>query len=470
MNARNRRRLAAAVAAVAMLAVASPSFAFRMISVCCNGRHIEGAAVSCDDTDGFTHPASGVMSWYLNTSLQGAGKDNNITPAMSAWNSVSGTPYLMAYAGTTTAGFSTDGRNTMVWHTLNGCSTSGCLALTALVVQSRKTIVEADITFNNNQVWRTDLEDYDVQTVATHELGHSLGIHHSEVTSSPVPTMVAGYFGTHGRTLESDDRQAVQCSKDWYVSPVWESLHENVTTCRDTKGWIWNSKRPNGRVNVELWANSTLLTTVSASICRPDLAGKGDGCHGFSFAPGSRSLINDGRLWNISAKNARTGDNLTGTGHPLYCKAQVFKTQAPTELNPVTTSWSVGNVISADRNGYVRSLRYYRGANETGLHTLKLWTESGSLLGEVPVNFGPATTARWEQGDLSGQGVLIQAGTRYVVTVTTTTQQSKTPCGLSPPISNGPLTAHGGRWVEGNGIFPTNTSCSNFWTDLLFDQ
>jgi len=41
---------------------------------------------------------------------------------------------------------------------------------------------------------------------------------------------------------------------------------------------------------------------------------------------------------------------------------------------------------------------------------------------------------------------------------------------LSSPITNGPLTALGGRWLEGNGIFPTTTSCSNFWTDVYFDQ
>jgi len=28
----------------------------------------------------------------------------------------------------------------------------------------------------------------------------------------------------------------------------------------------------------------------------------------------------------------------------------------------------------------------------------------------------------------------------------------------------------GGRWQLGNGIFPGTTSCSNFWTDVYFDQ
>jgi len=115
----------------------------------------------------------------------------------------------------------------------------------------------------------------------------------------------------------------------------------------------------------------------------------------------------------------------------------------------------------------VTHLRYYKAAEETGLHTLKLWTESGTLLGSVEVNFG--TGEGWVTGQLL-PSLSIQANTHYVVTVTTSTKQSKTSCGLSPPITNGPLTALGGRWLEGNGIFPTTTSCSNFWTDVYFDQ
>jgi hypothetical protein len=89
----------------------------------------------------------------------------------------------------------------------------------------------------------------------------------------------------------------------------------------------------------------------------------------------------------------------------------------------------------------------------------------------VTFDFGSDLTAGWETGQLPGNGVAIQAGVSYTVTVTTTgPRQSKTACGFSTPISNGPITATGGRWVEGNGIFPTNGSCSNFWTDIYFDQ
>ncbi|HVG09519.1 MAG TPA: DUF4082 domain-containing protein [Thermoanaerobaculia bacterium] len=471
MRARNLSRLAATVAGIAAAAAfASPSasFGYRMIQVLGNGRWTEGAPISCDTAGGFAHRGNGLVSWYLNTNLQGANKDNNIAPAMTAWNNVSGNPYLNYYAGTTTDAFTTDGRNTMVWQSNGSCS-GNCLALTALVIQSRQLIVETDITFNNGVAWHTNLDDYDVQTVTAHELGHSMGIHHTEVSTSPLPTMRTPYFGTDGRTLEADDRAAIACLANWYGSPTYDSLHETPTTCAQTKGWIWNSKVPNGDVSVEIWGNSSLLSTIPASTCRPDLAGKGDGCHAFNFVPKAINIINNGNEWIIRAKNALTGQDLNGTGHSLYCATNVFTSQTPSEFNFHTgQSWTVGNEISSSRDGLITHLRYYRSPNETGIHTLKLYTAAGGQLASVDVDFGPFAVARWEVGPLSTP-VAITADTRYVITVTTTNQQSKTPCGISPAITRGPLTAWGGRYIQGTA-FPTNGSCSNFWTDVYFNQ
>src|SRR6185436_6941002 len=144
-----------------------------------------------------------------------AGKASALQSAMASWTGVSSADYVLTYAGTTTAGWSTDGRNTLLWATGNGC-TGSCLALTALVLQSGQVIVETDVTFNASFTWNTNGSDYDVQSVATHELGHTLGIHHTELTSTPRPTMYASYFGTGGRSLETDDRSALQCSESRY--------------------------------------------------------------------------------------------------------------------------------------------------------------------------------------------------------------------------------------------------------------
>lgn len=114
-------------------------------------------------------------------------------------------------------GFSTDGINTFVFASGNGC-TGNCLGLTALVLQTGQRIVESDITFNANYNWQTNGLNHDTQGVATHELGHSLGIHHTELTTTPRPTMFDTYFGTGMRSLEFDDQEALRCTERPFLS------------------------------------------------------------------------------------------------------------------------------------------------------------------------------------------------------------------------------------------------------------
>ena len=195
-----------------LIASAMPSHAFRMIQNTTIGRVSAGAAVSCSAVGGFAHWGIRSISWFHNTAGQGSGKAAALQAAMASWTNVTSADHVLTYAGTTTAGFVTDARNTMLWSTGNGC-TGNCLALTALVLAAGQVIVETDITFNASFSWRTDGSDVDTQAVATHELGHTLGIHHTELTSTPRPTMFASYFGTGGRSLETDDRSALQCAE-----------------------------------------------------------------------------------------------------------------------------------------------------------------------------------------------------------------------------------------------------------------
>lgn len=210
------RRLAVfALAAAGLLASAAPSSAYRMIQNNSTGRVTTGTPVPCNDPGGFAHWTTRAILWYHNTANQGSGKDTALKNAMDSWTNVASANHGLTYVTTTSAGWTTDGVNAILWASGNGC-TGSCLALTALVLQAGQVIVESDITFNNDVTWNTNGTDNDTEAVAAHELGHALGIHHTELTSTPHPTMRTPYFGNAGRTLESDDQSALQCSESTY--------------------------------------------------------------------------------------------------------------------------------------------------------------------------------------------------------------------------------------------------------------
>ena len=210
---RTFRFAAFAAATATVLCLAVPAHAYRMIHNTSVGRYSAGAAVSCSYSGGFTHWNNKNIPWYLNTAGKGSGKSTAISNAANSWTAVTSANHNTYYAGTTSAGFSTDGRNTILWGTGGGCSGS-CLAITALVLQSGQVIVETDILFNSSHNWTTNGAQYDTEAVAAHEIGHALGIHHSDVSSSA--TMYAYYFGSAGRSLHSDDRAALQCAESRY--------------------------------------------------------------------------------------------------------------------------------------------------------------------------------------------------------------------------------------------------------------
>ena len=213
-----RFRIVAVVTAVVIQFAAGEAAAYRMIQNTSPGRTSTGAKVQCDAAGGFVHWNRSQVEVRLNTASQGAkaGVPLAIQHALAAWTAVTPAGYTLTYGGTTANGFTTDGINTVLWSTGNGC-TGSCLAITALVLGPGQVIQEADVSFNDAYIWNTNGSDYDVEAIAAHELGHCMGIHHTEITKPKNrPTMYTAYFGTDGRTLESDDRDALNCAYGRY--------------------------------------------------------------------------------------------------------------------------------------------------------------------------------------------------------------------------------------------------------------
>lgn len=213
-------QIAVFVAAFAALAggTSAAHADFRMIQNFATGRVTSGSFVACNHPNGFAHWDTRSINIYHNTANQGSGKATALQAAMQSWTNVPDTSYALNYAGTTSAGFVTDGQNTLVWNTTSGCAGVSCVGLTALVLQSGQIIIESDVVFNDGLTWTTNGNQHDTESAAVHELGHLVGIGHSTCVQGP-GTMCDGYFGTgQMRSLETEDMAALQCSENRYCA------------------------------------------------------------------------------------------------------------------------------------------------------------------------------------------------------------------------------------------------------------
>lgn len=198
------------------LTAAIPAQAFRMIQSNVIGMSTSGSRVACDDRGGFAHWEDHSQGWWINTASVTTARVSRVNNALSTWTAVTGSDYFWFYFGTSTGGFGVDGRNSLIWTTGVGCS-GGCLALTSLVLTAGQVIVESDITLRSDIAWSTDgSTPRDLESTLAHEFGHSIGIHHTDVTDTNPPTMRSGVAGTARRTLEDDDRAAIRCSIERY--------------------------------------------------------------------------------------------------------------------------------------------------------------------------------------------------------------------------------------------------------------
>ncbi len=209
-------RLSTMAATLAVIAIgftlSLPANAFRMLQNKQTGQVTVGELVTCDDAEGFAHWKNHTIAWRMNALSATFERTSRLQNALASWTAVTGSDYVLNYVGTTSGGFGIDGLNTVVFSEGNGC-TGGCRALTSLVLQFGQEIVESDITMRPSIAWSIDGSTAtDLEGTLAHEVGHSLGIHHSELADGPTMSTWFGGIGVVGRTLENDDQNAVRCS------------------------------------------------------------------------------------------------------------------------------------------------------------------------------------------------------------------------------------------------------------------
>lgn len=145
----------------------------------------------------------------------------------------------------------------------------------------------------------------------------------------------------------------------------------------------------------------------------------------------------------------------------------IFTSQVPGEtLDAGPDGWGVATVFTAEDTLLITGFRFYKAVGETGTHTAKLWTSGGSLLASK--QFTSETPSGWQRTTLPST-VQIPDG-NYVVSVNTNAYQVKSSgyFASNGSINRSDLEATGGRYGQPKSNFPSSTSSSAFFVDVLY--
>lgn len=120
-------------------------------------------------------------------------------------------------------------------------------------------------------------------------------------------------------------------------------------------------------------------------------------------------------------------------------------------------------------DGVIAGLRFYKGADNVGLHTASLWDSSGTLL--ATATFNGETGSGWQQVAFSSP-VAIRAGVTYVASYHTDGMYAANPGYFASPVTSGDLTAIGSVYAYGSSsVFPTNSyNANNYWVDVVYNK
>jgi hypothetical protein len=140
--------------------------------------------------------------------------------AADAWSNVSTSAVKFAPLEITSAiNNPSDGRNVIVFLDTpeNRSVVGSALAVTSTLFYTDGSIFESDIIFNPTAVFSTNLapKTFDLQSVATHELGHALGANHSGLLAATMFPATAVQMNVQAR-LSADERAFVT---DSYPAP-----------------------------------------------------------------------------------------------------------------------------------------------------------------------------------------------------------------------------------------------------------
>jgi hypothetical protein len=179
--------------------------------------------------------------------------------------------------------------------------------------------------------------------------------------------------------------------------------------------------------------------------------------------------------FRVKATNAVGSSPESTASSAVTPQATIFDLTAPAVADSGdTSSVELGVKFTADYNGSITGIRFYKSALNTGTHVGSLWSSAGTRLAQV--TFANETASGWQTATFASP-VSVTAGTTYVASYFAPAgHYSGTTMGLDTGVDNAPLHAVANS-TSANGVyrygtasgFPTNTyGASNYWVDVTY--
>jgi Domain of unknown function (DUF4082) len=127
----------------------------------------------------------------------------------------------------------------------------------------------------------------------------------------------------------------------------------------------------------------------------------------------------------------------------------------------------------SDIDGVISAIRFYKGSQNTGTHTVSLWSATGELLARAVSTV--ETASGWQQVDFPA--VNISANTTYIASYHTTAGYYSFNPEYFSQYNKPALHALGDEASGGNGVWQTSATpalptqvylAGNFWVDVVF--
>ena len=197
----------------------------------------------------------------------------------------------------------------------------------------------------------------------------------------------------------------------------------------------------------------------------------------FSWSPTTTgSIVLKSRAMDDSLNlESNAGIPLSVTGR--VCPCTIWPPSAtPSFQDPDNSKVEIGVKFRASQSGTITGIRFYKSSTaNSGTHTGKIWTSTGTQLGVV--TFASETASGWQQANFTTP-VPVTGGVTYVASYWAPVgRYSTTSTGLTLAVDSAPLRALSSGESGGNGVysygtaslFPSSTyNDENYWVDVVF--